>query len=267
MGEAARHSREQVFSQVATSAFRRVRPRCLAATFLLTMALASAIACSGEATRPPVAPTESLAATAIPPTATEIPTVTHSPTPPAETPTATSAPAVPTETPVATVPPTPQPTAASPTPVPATATPTVAPTATPEPIQGSVVKINDNLFPVDLAITPAQRNQGLSGREVMDAGTGMLFIFENEGIFTFWMKEMHFPLDIVWVGADCAVVDVTLGAPPPEEGQSLADLPRFSPGSPALYVLEINAGEFAEHGIEIGDPVEFVGDLEGLYGC
>ena len=101
----------------------------------------------------------------------------------------------------------------------------------------------------------------------MDAGTGMLFVFENEGVFTFWMKEMHFPLDIVWVGADCTVVDVTLGAPPPEEGQSLADLPRFSPGSPALYVLEINAGEFAEQGIEIGDLVEFVGDLEGLYGC
>lgn len=267
MQESARLSPERVSSRVATLAFRRVRPRCLAVPVLLALLLAWALGCSGEATTPPVAPTQSPTATAIPPAATEIPTATGSPTAPVETPTATSPAVAPTETPTPTVPPTPQPTAASPTLVPATATPTVLPTATPEPIQGPVVKIKDTLFPVDLAITPAQRGQGLSGREIMDAGTGMLFIFENEGIFTFWMKEMHFPLDIVWVGADCTVVDVTLGAPPPEEGQALADLPRFSPGSPALYVLEINAGEFAEHGIEIGDSAEFVGDLEGLYGC
>ena len=88
------------------------------------------------------------------------------------------------------------------------------PTETPAPIQGPVVRIGDALFPVDLALTPEQRSQGLSGREVMAAETGMLFIFENEGTFSFWMKEMHFPLDIVWIGADCTVVDVTLGAPP-----------------------------------------------------
>ncbi len=83
-----------------------------------------------------------------------------------------------------------------------------------------MVKIGDALFPVDLALTSEQQSQGLSGREVMEADTGMLFIFQSEGNLTFWMKEMHFPLDIVWIGANCTVVDVTLGAPPPEEGQS-----------------------------------------------
>ena len=280
MGKPARHSRRQESSRVAFPAFRRVRTPWPAAPFLLALLLLSAMACGDTATSGPPDPTKTPAVVNTPEVLTEAPTVTGSPaapveTPaPAETPTVTRPPVIPTETPGATdvppeatdVPPV-QPTPTRPPPVPATATATVAPTETPAPIQGPIVRIGDALFPVDLALTPEQRSQGLSGREVMAAETGMLFIFENEGTFSFWMKEMHFPLDIVWIGADCAVVDVTLGAPPPEEGQALADLPRFSPSSPALYVLELNAGEFAEQGIDPGDLVEFVGDLEGLHGC
>ena len=274
MGKPARHSRRQESSRVAFPAFRRVRTPWPAAPFLLALLLLSAMACGDTATSGPPDPTKKTPAVVnTPEVLTEAPTVTGSPaapveTPaPAETPTVTRPPVIPTETPEATDVPPVQPTPTRPPPVPATATATVAPTETPAPIQGPVVKIGDALFPVDLALTPEQRSQGLSGREVMAAETGMLFIFENEGTFSFWMKEMHFPLDIVWIGADCAVVDVTLGAPPPEEGQALADLPRFSPSSPALYVLEINAGEYAEQGIDPGDLVEFVGDLEGLHGC
>ena len=294
MGKPARHSRRQESSRVAFPAFRRVRTPWPAAPFLLALLLLSAMACGDAATSGPPDPTKTPAVVNTPEVLTEAPTVTGSPaapveTPaPAETPTVTRPPVIPTETPEATdvppeatdvppeatdVPPeatdvpTVQPTPTRPPPVPPTATATVPPTETPAPIQGPVVKIGDALFPVDLALTPEQRSQGLSGREVMAAETGMLFIFENEGTFSFWMKEMHFPLDIVWIGADCTVVDVTLGAPPPEEGQALADLPKFSPSSPALYVLEINAGEYAEQGIEPGDLVEFVGDLEGLHGC
>ena len=273
MGKPARHSRRQESSRVAFPAFRRVRTPWPAAPFLLALLLLSAMACGDTATSGPPDPTKTPAVVNTPEVLTESPTVTGSPaapveTPaPAETPTVTRPPVIPTETPEATDVPPVQPTPTRPPPVPATATATVAPTETPAPIQGPVVKIGDALFPVDLALTPEQRSQGLSGREVMAAETGMLFIFENEGTFSFWMKEMHFPLDIVWIGADCTVVDVTLGAPPPEEGQALGDLPKFSSSSPALYVLEINAGEFAEQGIDPGDLVEFVGDLEGLYGC
>ena len=247
----------------ASQAVRSSHRGRIVAPVLLALLLAAVIGCEGAATNPPEATTETpggtgaptalaetdaLASTSAPAMLEETPAPTNSPTVPTETPATVIAPDVPAETPAATAPPTQQPPAASPTPVTATATATapatatVPPTATPAPIQGPVVKIGDALFPVDLALTPEQRSQGLSGREVMAADTGMLFIFDNEGNLTFWMKEMHFPLDIVWIGADCTVADVTLGAPPPEEGQALADLPRFSPSSPAQYVLEINAG-------------------------
>lgn len=256
--------------------FPAIRPshrEQLVAPVLLALLLASTMGCVGAATDSPFSPTRTPEATRTPTTPAETDTLTptstlamlqeilaptNTPTVPIETPTTVSTPVVPAETPTASPHPTPQARAATPTP---------APTETPAPIEGPVVRIGDALFSVDLALTPEQRSQGLSGRHVMAAETGMLFVFENEGALTFWMKEMRFPLDIVWIGADCTVVDVTLGAPPPEEGQGLADLPRFSPRSPAQYVLEINAGEFVDRGIEAGDLVEFAGDLDGLHGC
>jgi uncharacterized membrane protein (UPF0127 family) len=72
---------------------------------------------------------------------------------------------------------------------------------------------------------------------------------------------------MVWINSGCRVVDATLNAPVPEPGQGPADLPRFSPGSPARFVLEINAGEFEGAALGPGDQVEFGGSLEGQYGC
>ena len=95
----------------------------------------------------------------------------------------------------------------------------------------------------------------------------MLFIFESDQHLSFWMIDMKFPLDMVWIASSCEVVDVTLNAPIPEPGQTPSELPRFSPQSPARFVLEINAGEFETSGAKIGDRVRFGGTLTGQYGC
>ena len=134
-------------------------------------------------------------------------------------------------------------------------------------IEGPVVRVGKAAFPVELALTAEQRSQGLSSRETLPSGTGMLFVYQQERQYRFWMKEMRFPLDMVWVGADCTVVDLTLGAPIPEPDQTLEQLPRFSPVRPAQYVLEINVGESVAGDIKPGDLVEFTGDLAGRYGC
>jgi uncharacterized protein len=129
------------------------------------------------------------------------------------------------------------------------------------------VSIGDAQFTVDVADTVQERSQGLSGRPSLAPGTGMLFVFENPGVYTFWMIEMQFPLDFVWIGADCAVVDLTEDAPPPQPGQSPGDLPRYRPAASVQYVLEINAGEIESAGIVAGDAVAFRGELAGNYGC
>ena len=95
----------------------------------------------------------------------------------------------------------------------------------------------------------------------------MLFVFESTRIPSFWMKEMLIPLDFVWIGEDCSVVDLHTDVPPPPPGTSTGSLPNYRPSSPVRFVLEINAGKVDESRIEVGDPVNLEGiDVSGV-GC
>ena len=131
--------------------------------------------------------------------------------------------------------------------------------AAPETQATPTVQIGGASFGVEIADTPETRAQGLSGRPSLDDGYGMLFVFERAYEHRFWMKDMMFPLDFVWISEGCAVVDVTANVPPPEQGTETNDLPTYSPSAPVLYVLEIDAGTIAETGIEVGDAVAFSG--------
>jgi uncharacterized protein len=122
---------------------------------------------------------------------------------------------------------------------------------------GPAVRFGGVRFPVEVAATAPERSRGLSGRAELPPGTGMIFVYEQPGIYAFWMIDMQFPLDFVWIGAGCAVVDVTPNVPPPQPGQSPGDLPRYRPTEPVRYVLEINAGDIALAGIQVGDAVVF----------
>lgn len=95
----------------------------------------------------------------------------------------------------------------------------------------------------------------------------MLFVYSEERKRTFWMKDMRFPLDLIWISADCTVAGITENAPIPEPGQSERDLPRFSSEVPVSHVLEVNAGTSQRHQITTGSPVVFSGSLKGLHGC
>ena len=138
-----------------------------------------------------------------------------------------------------------------------------------QPVNDSeaVVTVGESRFAVEVADTPEARQQGLSDRASLDEGAGMLFVYESESQYTFWMNRMHFPLDMIWIDAGCVVADITPDVPPPAPGQTSADLPHFSPNAPVQYVLEVNAGVAAASGIAAGDPVEFGGTLAGKSGC
>ena len=210
-------------------------------------------------TAAPLNPTATVRPTSVPPTAT----VPNTPTAPVATPVTGKAPTEQpiTVSPTATVPNTP-------TAPPATPVTMVAPTAQPTPaIDAPVVTVGDTSFVVELAVTPAERNLGLSGHPPLADNEGMLFVFENEAKWTFWMKEMLFPLDMLWIDARCTVVDITENAPKPEPGQALQDLPRYFPQTLAQYVLEVNAGTAQRTGISIGDQVAFGSSLDGRFGC
>ncbi|MCH7712782.1 MAG: DUF192 domain-containing protein, partial [Chloroflexi bacterium] len=151
-------------------------------------------------------------------------------------------------TPVATPTATAAPTAQTPDPQaldPQAPDPTVKPAGAAVP----VVIVGGTAFDIELAETPEKRTQGLSGRDSLAPGAGMLFIHDDEKRYTFWMKDMRFPLDMLWIDADCTVAGISAQVPPPEPGQSDRSLPLFSPETPVLHVLEINAGAAAAAGI------------------
>ena len=123
--------------------------------------------------------------------------------------------------------------------------------------QHATVVIGGVGFDVEIAVEPGQKAKGLSGRVNQLPKTGMLFLYEPATAPSFWMKGMEFPLDFVWIGRNCTVVDITAEVPPPALGTPDRRLERYSSGFPAAYNLEINAGEAMEYGLAVGDSVRF----------
>src|SRR3989344_8044864 len=91
---------------------------------------------------------------------------------------------------------------------------------------------------VEVADTPEKTTLGLSYRESLPENFGMLFIFSEPHIPTFWMKEMNFPLDMIWIREDNTIVDITQNVPQPSPGMMEFELPHYSPSQPAKMVLE-----------------------------
>ncbi len=114
----------------------------------------------------------------------------------------------------------------------------------------AVVEINNYKIIADIADTPASRRKGLGGREKLEKGRGMLFVFDEPDIYPFWMKDMRFPIDIIWI-LDDKVVEIWEDAPPPTG----SNIPRYTPKNKANFVLEIPAGEVERYNIKIGDRV------------
>lgn len=137
-------------------------------------------------------------------------------------------------------------------------TPTLLPTITPVPTPtGPAITIGDAKFAAEIADTPELRSKGLGERDSLAEQTGMLFIFSGGQASSFWMKGMRFPLDFVWIGADCTVVDLTedVQHSPPDAPSSELDI--FESSSPAAYTFEINAGEISRFGVKRDDEVRF----------
>ena len=122
------------------------------------------------------------------------------------------------------------------------------------------VAINGITLTAEVADTEEKRAHGLSGRDALPQERAMLFVFEKPGYYTIWMKDMRFPIDIIWV-RDGRIVDFISGAPPPQNGTRYEQLPIFTPEAPADFVVETYAGFIKDHSVAKGTPV-FI-ELEG----
>lgn len=118
------------------------------------------------------------------------------------------------------------------------------------------VEIGGKRYAVEVADTPDSRERGLMFRNDLPVGNGMLFIFDDEEVRSFWMKNTYIALDILYFDSDRRLVSAQLGVPP------CGDQPRcplYPSAGPARYVLELNAGESDGMALKPGDILKIEG--------
>jgi len=123
-----------------------------------------------------------------------------------------------------------------------------------KPTTYSILLGNQKLA-VEIMRTLEEQNQGLSGRESLPEDRGMLFVYTKPGIQHFWMKDMLFPIDIIWIN-EGKIVAITNDIPIPDQDTPISQLPTYASPQPVSAVLEVNAGYTKKHNIAIGDAVE-----------
>src|SRR3989344_7888462 len=104
---------------------------------------------------------------------------------------------------------------------------------------------------VELALTPAEQAQGLSGRQSLNENEGMLFVFDQPGKYYFWMQDMNFPIDIIWIAeedsGDRKIVYIKKDAQPD------LYLETYGSEKDAKYVLEVVSGFSEKNNLQVGD--------------
>lgn len=115
-------------------------------------------------------------------------------------------------------------------------------------------------FQVELAENPFQQEKGLMYRTSLDKDKGMLFIFNKEANYPFWMKNTLIPLDMIWIDRNSEVVFIKENAEPclPAQAGVSDDCPAINPERNAKYVLEINGGLAREINLGIGDTTSII---------
>jgi hypothetical protein len=116
----------------------------------------------------------------------------------------------------------------------------------------SSVCIKNDCFSVEIADTPEERERGLMSRVALKEDGGMLFVFEKEDVYKFWMKNTLIPLDMIWIDGGGRIVFIKENVQPCKAESCES----FGPGEKARYVLEINGGMTKLRGIDVGDSAE-----------
>jgi uncharacterized protein len=118
--------------------------------------------------------------------------------------------------------------------------------------EANTVCIRKACVRVKLAQDQNSRETGLMFRKPLAYREGMLFVFERPDRYGFWMKNVSFPIDIIWISQNKTVVDMKSEVP-----LCQGSCQTYFPASAVLYVLEVSAGFARKEGIQIGDTVRF----------
>jgi len=115
------------------------------------------------------------------------------------------------------------------------------------------IRVGQATLTVEIADTLAKQNKGLSGRPDLTDDHGMLFVYSDKKTRKFWMKDMNFAIDIIWLNGN-KIVELTENLQPAQG----AKIPSYLSKNSVNGVLEVKAGFIAKNGLKIGQNVEFL---------
>ena len=107
----------------------------------------------------------------------------------------------------------------------------------------------------EVMVKPADQARGLMFRETLAPNRGMLFVNENEDKRPYWMYQVKFPLDLIWMDKNKRVVELVTSAPPCNTKAS--ECPNYGGNSASRYVLELSGGQAAKHQVRVGSTIHF----------
>lgn len=110
--------------------------------------------------------------------------------------------------------------------------------------------INGNEITLEVVTSIEDQRRGLSNRGSLEYNSGMLFVYKDLAIRSFWMKEMEFPVDIFWIDENSMIIGIEENVLP----ESFPD--RFISPKPVPFVLELSGGWSLENDVKIGDLVD-----------
>lgn len=115
---------------------------------------------------------------------------------------------------------------------------------------------NGKVIRVEIMSKMADVMRGMMFRESLAPDRGMLFIHGTPGEYAYWMYQVRIPLDIIWLDQNKLITEISPRTPPCPSDKS-SECPKFGGSRRSLYVLEIAAGEAANHKLQLGDKIDF----------
>ena len=118
--------------------------------------------------------------------------------------------------------------------------------------QTALVSVGGAKIMAILSTTPDSQSKGLAIKDYLNENEGMLFVFDSPQKYSFWMKDMKFPIDIIWINSTGQIVHIEKNLPP---CVLLLPCPSYAPNDNSMYVLEVVSNFTNKYDVSVGDPV------------
>ena len=128
--------------------------------------------------------------------------------------------------------------------------------------QTALVSVGGAKIMAILSTTPDSQSKGLAIKDNLNENEGMLFVFDSPQKYSFWMKDMKFPIDIIWINSTGQIVHIEKNLPP---CVLLLPCPSYAPNDNSMYVLEVVSNFTNKYGVSVGDSVDSDAIMNGQH--